>query len=49
MKNKAAWRSAVSIFDEISGYKPQRPLIDVKAIARQWLTEEQPAKDTSTF
>jgi hypothetical protein len=39
MKHKSEWRSAVSIFDEISGYQAPRPEIDAKAIAREWLEE----------
>jgi hypothetical protein len=41
MKNKSDWRSAVSIFDEITGYKVPRTEIDPKAIAREWLSLEQ--------
>jgi hypothetical protein len=41
MKNKSEWRSAVSIFDEITGYKVPRTEIDAKAIAREWLSLEE--------
>lgn len=38
VKNKSAWRSPVSIFDEITGYQSSSSQqIDSKAIARQWL------------
>ncbi|MCC5616600.1 hypothetical protein LC605_16280 [Nostoc sp. CHAB 5836] len=41
MKNKSEWRSAVSIFDQITGYKVPRTEIDPKAIAREWLSLEE--------
>jgi hypothetical protein len=40
MKNKSSWRSVVSIFDQISGYKASDPEIDAKAIAEEWLSQE---------
>jgi len=49
MRNKSHWRSAVSIFDDISGYKTTQPHLDSKAIARQWLTEQQSEQILENF
>ncbi|WGV29124.1 hypothetical protein [Halotia branconii] len=44
IKNKSNWRSPVSIFDEISGYKVPRPEFDAKAIAKEWLSQKSTAQ-----
>ncbi len=41
LKNKSSWHSPQIIFDDISGYQAPRPTVDVKAIARQWLSEHE--------
>ncbi|WP_341531394.1 hypothetical protein WKK05_37415 (plasmid) [Nostoc sp. UHCC 0302] len=41
MRNKTLWRSATSVFDEISGYRVPTSQIDAKAIAREWLAQDE--------
>ncbi|MBE9053545.1 hypothetical protein IQ243_24695 [Nostocales cyanobacterium LEGE 11386] len=49
IKTKSNWHSPQSIFDEISSYKTPLPETDFKAVARQWLTEEQQQPPEHTF